>query len=188
MDTTFRDNAIAKNRILLKMALAWALSMSVAVMALSFLCFYAFKHKQTHWLPVCTSEAFSVGESAYSPAYIKEMSKKVMDLRMTYNPETVASRFLSLLHLIPVERQEDFKKILDSEIKTVQDKNISSVFYEESIAIDNRLHIARVKGYLQRTRAGLQIKPQYKGYQIQFAFKNGLLWPQSIQEMHDELH
>lgn len=186
MDTSFRDNAIERCQLLLKMALAWALSMSIVVIILSGLSFYAFKHKQVHWLPVCTASAFSLGETAYSPSYLKEMSKKVMDLRMTYNPETVASRFVSLLHLIPVERQEDFKKILDEEVKTVQNKNISSVFYEEVIAVDSKLHTAKVKGYLHRTRAGLQIKPQYKLYQIQFAFKDGMLWPRSIQEIQDE--
>lgn len=37
------------------------------------------------------------------------MTKKVIQLRLTYNPDTVAARFASLVHLIPASHQEDSK-------------------------------------------------------------------------------
>lgn len=186
MITTYRDNAVLKSRLLLNMALIWAGSASIAVVILSALCFYAIKHKQTHWLPVCASSGFDISESDYSPSYIKEMAKKVIMLRLTYNPETVESRFTTLAHLIPADRQESFKKILDLEAKTVKEKNISSVFYEDEIAVDLNKGQVKVKGYLNRTSHGLQIKPKYKQYRLQFSFSNGVMWPESVKEINDE--
>ncbi|RUQ96648.1 TraE/TraK family type IV conjugative transfer system protein [Legionella septentrionalis] len=185
MDTDYRDNAIVRSQLLLKMTLVWALSSSLAVVVLSFLCLYAFKHKQVHWLPVCGVSEFNLSESNYSPSYLKEMAIKVINLRLTYNPETVDSRFMSLIHLIPASRQEAFKKILDAEREAVQEKNISSVFYEEEIAADTALQQVKINGFLYRTSHGLQVKPQYKTYLLTFSFKDGVLWPESVKEIEN---
>lgn len=186
MNTTYRDNAILKSRILLKMALLWAGFASVAVLVLSGLCFYLLKHKQTHWLPVCVPSGFDISESDYSPSYLKEMAKKAITLRLTYNPETVESRFTALVHLIPADRQEAFKKILDVEAKAVKEKNISSVFYEDEIAMDLNRGQVKIKGTINRTSHGLQIKPKYKQYLLQFSFNNGVMWLKSVKEITDE--
>lgn len=186
MKTSIRDNAILKSRLLLNIAFVWALSSSLGVVILGALCFYAFKHQQIHWLPVCSDSGFSLSNSSYSPSYLKGMAKKVIDLRLTYNPETVATRFESLIHLIPAEKQEVFKKMLDLEAKTVKEKNISSVFYEEAIAVDVNKGQAKIKGFLNRTSHGLQIRPAYKAYLLTFSFKNGVMWPNSVKEIRDE--
>lgn len=186
MDTNYRDDAILRARLLLNMTLVWAISVSVAVIILAGLCWYAFKHKSVHWLPVCASAEFSVSDMDYSPSYLKGMTKKVMNLRLTYNPETVQARFLSLLHLMPANRQEGFKKILDEDAQVILEKNISSVFYEEDIAVDVKLHQAKIKGFLYRTSHGLEVKPQYKTYLVTFGFKNGVLWPESVKEVEHE--
>ncbi|MDP1615085.1 MAG: TraE/TraK family type IV conjugative transfer system protein, partial [Methylococcales bacterium] len=83
MNTSFRDNAIAKNRLLLKVSLTWALSSTFAVIILIALNFYTLLHRQVHWLPVCTGAEFSIGDKTYSPEYLKEMTQKVADLRLT---------------------------------------------------------------------------------------------------------
>lgn len=185
MDTQFRDNAIAKNRLLLKLILVWALSSTCAVIVLAFLCFYTLAHRQVHWLPVCTGAEFSIGDGAYSPEYLKEMTQKIADLRLTYNPETIDARYRMLSQLIPANLQESFKKILDAERTTVHEKNVSSVFYAEKVAVNVAQNQGKIEGLLYRTSHGLQLKSQHKVYQLQFSFYNGLLSLQSIQEIHD---
>lgn len=184
MNRLFRDNVLLKNKVLLNLTLAWALSATIAVFILGGLCFYVVKNKETHWLPICAEDGYFLGNSSYSPSYIKDMTKKVIQLRLTYNPETVASRFTSLVHLIPASHQEAFKKILDSEVSVVKEKNISSVFYEDGIEIDLSNVQAKVKGTLNRTSHGLEVKPQHKEYLVQFAYLQGMMWPKSIQEVH----
>ncbi|KTD47440.1 putative conjugative transfer protein TraE [Legionella quinlivanii] len=184
MNRIFRDNVVLKNRVLLNLTLAWAFSATFAVIILGGLCFYVVKHKETHWLPICTEEGYFLGNASYSPSYIKDMTKKVIQLRLTYNPETVESRFATLVHLIPASHQEAFKKILDSEIGVVKEKNISSVFYEKDIEIDPSNVQAKIKGTLNRTSHGLEVKPQAKVYLVQFSYKQGMMWPMSIQEVH----
>ena len=185
MQTSFRDHALAKNRLLLKVLLMWAISATAAVMVLSFACAYAFQHKEVHWLPMCTGAEFSISDRTYSPAYLKEMTEKVADLRLTYSPETVASRNATLLRTIPANHQEAFKKQLLSEQKTVQDKNISSVFYAEKVSVDVSQTQGKITGLLHRTSHGLQLSPKRKTYQLQFVFKNGLLGLQSMKEIND---
>ena len=188
MQTSFRDHAIAKNRLLFKLTLLWAIATTVAVLALSALCCYAMLHRQVHWLPICTQTEFSIGESAYSPSYLKQMTEKVADLRLTYNPETIDARYAMLIHLLPANYQESFKKLLDTEITTVHEKGISSVFYAEQIAVDISHHQGQIAGLLYRTSHGLQLNPQHKTYQIQFSFNHGLLALNSIKEISDAKH
>ncbi|CZL46416.1 TPA: TraE/TraK family type IV conjugative transfer system protein [Legionella pneumophila] len=186
MDTSFRDNAIAKNRLLFKLTLIWALSSTFAVIVLCALNFYTLLHKQVHWLPVCTGLEFSIGDKGYSPEYLKEMTQKAADLRLTYNPETIDARYTMLSHLIPAKYQESFSKLLDAERKTVHDKNVSSVFYAEKVSVDVTKNQGQIEGQLHRTSHGLQLKPQHKMYRVQFSHQSGLLNLVSIQEIHHE--
>lgn len=185
MDTRFRDDAIAKNRLALKLTFLWALLSSMSLILVTLLCFYGIKHQNVRWLPLCGVD-FEVGDLAYSPSYLQEMAKKVADLRLTYNPETVASRFNALVHLAPINKQEPLKKVLDQEIKTIIRKNISSVFYSQKISVDIKHHQANIEGELCRLNHGLEMKPEHKTYLLTFTFKDGLLSPDSIKDItHD---
>lgn len=184
MNTSFRDDAIAKNKLILRLTLIWALSSTLAVIILSGFCVYTLTHRQIHWLPVCTGGDFSIGMSTYSPSYLRKMTKKVADLRLTYNPETIEARHAMLLHLVTAKHQDSFNKQLDTEHIAVHEKNVSSVFYDEKISVDVFHHQAQIEGLLYRTSHGLQLKPQRKRYQVQFSFTNGLLELLSIKEVH----
>ena len=183
MQTSWRDNAVAKNRLMLKLTLLWAMSSSVAVVVLAALCYYTVEHRQIHWLPVCTGGEFSIGDSAYSPEYLKKMTEKAADLRLTYNPETIESRNTTLIHLIPANHQEAFKRLLDAERDTVVKKNISSVFYAEHVSVDIKLNQGQIDGLLYRSSHGLQLSPKHKTYNLQFSFNNGLLGLESVKEI-----
>lgn len=185
MQTSFRDNVLSKNRLLLNLTLLWAMGTTIALMVLTVLCAYVMVHKETHWLPVCTGSEFSIGESAYSPAYLKEMTLKVADLRLTYSTSTIESRYAMLLELVPSNHQEAFKRLLDSERETVAAKNISSVFYAEKVTVDVKKAKGLVQGLLHRASHGLQLNPEHKTYQFQFSFRNGLLGLESIKEVAD---
>ena len=188
MHTSFRDNSISRNRLLFKLTLLWAMSSTLAVIILACVCFYVVGHQQTHWLPVCTSEDFSIGGRNCSPHYFKEMTQKVADLRLTYNPDTIESRYTMLEHLIPANHQEAFKRLLDEEKSTVLTKQISSVFYAETLRVDVEHATGVIAGVLVRTSHGLQLSPQHKTYRLQFSFHQGLLGLQSIEEIHDDTH
>ncbi|HHF7349660.1 TPA: TraE/TraK family type IV conjugative transfer system protein [Legionella feeleii] len=187
MDILYRDDVIARTRLLLKWVLAWAISSSLAVVTLSLLCAYVVKHRQTHWLPLCTGSEFNIGETAYSPGYLKDLALKVIDLRLTYSPDTIEARVEQLVHLIPADFQRHFKRRLEEEVRTVQEKNISSVFYADvdHIEIDISHHQGRVAGVLHRTSHGLPLKEERKTYLLQFALKSGLLMLQSIKEVSE---
>ena len=186
MQTSFRDNAIQRNRLLLKLTLLWAMGSTIAVLVLAALCFYVIAHHETHWLPVCTGEELSIGGSSYSPGYLKEMTAKAADLRLTYNPETIESRYKALSHLIPANHAEAFQRLLEAEKGAVFSKDMSSVFYAERIDVDVHHAQGQISGQLVRTSHGLPLNPQQKTYLLQFSFKNGLLGLESIKEITDD--
>jgi len=183
MDTKFRDDAVSKYRLSLRIAFIWAITSSIILCAVLFSGLYYIKHQKTRWLPICTTTDFYIGESGYSPSYLREMSRKVSELRLSYNPETIDARYQQLIHLAPIKTQRTLTQILDEEIKVVKEKNISSAFYSDRILVDSKHHKARVSGFLHRSSRGLVIKPEYKSYDIQFSFKHGELSPVSILEV-----
>jgi len=183
MNRLFRDDILMRNKVLLQLTLAWACSATLAVIIFGGICFYVVKNKETHWLPVCAEDGYFIGNASYSPSYLYDMTQKIVQLRLTYSPDTVDARFATLAHLIPASHQEAFKKILDAERNVVKEKNISTVFYDSSIDIDPSKGQATVKGMLHRISHGLEVKPQRKEYVIQFAYKQGMMWPKSIQEV-----
>ena len=129
---------------------------------------------------------FDVDKSETSVPDLKEMTVKATDLRLTYSPDTVESRYSTLLHLVPANFQESFKQQLDEEIATVKSKNISSVFYAEKVAVDVNHHQGQIEGELYRTSHGLEVNPQHKAYLLQFAFKQGVLSLKSVKEVSHE--
>jgi conjugal transfer pilus assembly protein TraE len=185
MKTDFRNNQLSKQRMMVLMTLCWAVSATLGVVFLGSLCLYLAKTQQTHWLPVCTESELTLGASSYSPSYMKEMAKKIMNLRLTYNPETVEGRFASLAYLIPAKEQQAFKKLLDEEALSIKENEISSVFYEENFAPDLKLNQAKIDGELHRAKHGVWLEPKKARYLIQFSFNQGQLWPQSIKELDD---
>jgi len=186
MELSYRNDAIAKNKLLFKLTLLWALTVTAAVIVLAAACLYAILHRQVHFLPICTGAEFSVGDRSYSPSYLRQMTEKVADLRLTYNRETIDGRYETLLHLVKSRQREPLKKLLDKEIEAVHEKHISSVFYVESIAVDVVHSQARIKGMLDRTSHDLALESRHKSYQLQFAYSNGSLELESIKEINDE--
>lgn len=137
MNSVFRDNVLSKNKVLLHLTLAWAVTATLAVLILGGLCVYVVNNKETHWLPICTEDGYFLSNSSFSPSYIKDMTKKVIQLRLTYNPDTVAARFASLAHLIPASHQEAFKTILDSESAVVKEKTLVPYFMKRTFTLMN---------------------------------------------------
>jgi len=186
METRFRDDALARNQLALRVTFVWAVIASASLLIVGIMGLQLYKHKETHWLPLCTDGAFSIGESSYSSSYLQQMAKKVADLRLTYNPETVVSRYRVLTHLATPSMQEALNQQLRIEISAIKKKNISSVFYPESIAVDTAHNSAKLKGLLHRSSHGLQLSPVPKIYLIKFVFQSGVLSPVSIEEVSHE--
>ncbi|STX81255.1 conjugative transfer protein TraE [Legionella busanensis] len=186
MDIKFRDDAISKNRLVLRITFIWALVSSCSLLVVTVMSFHAFKHQKMLWLPVCSPTDFSISETDYSPGYLKEMAKKVIDLRLTYNPETIESHYKMLANLTMSNYQEQINRLLSHEIASVKKKSISSVFYTDKVSVDTKHHEALVSGFLHRTSHGLALEPSYRQYKLSFAFKNGELSPISIIEVKNE--
>lgn len=186
MDTRFRDNTIAKNRLILRLALIWAASSSLIALVLTTLCFYVVLHKETHWLPMCSSGQYQISQKYMSPNYIRDIAERVVDLRLTYNKDTVESRFDALLMLVEVGHMESLKNLLKDEQKTIVDKDIASVFYVQGIALDIPHQKAKVHGKLAQASHGIALPDAIKTYELTYTYKSGLISILSMKEVTDE--
>ena len=186
MDTGFRDNTIAKNRLVLRLTFIWAIATSLVSVILAGLCFYVVVHKETHWLPMCTRGQYQISQKYMSPNYIRDIAERVVDLRLTYNKDTVESRFDALLMLIEPSHMESLKNLLKDEQKTIIAKDIASVFYVEEIALDIPHQRAKIHGKLIQTSHGIALPDALKTYELTYTYKSGLISILSMKEVADE--
>ncbi len=185
MDIRFRDNTLAQNRLILRMAFIWALSSSLIAIILVFLCVYINSNRETHWLPMCLSGQYRISQQHASPNYIKDVIEHAIDLRLTYNKDTVASRFDAFLMLATPNHIESLKALLKEEQKTIVSKNIASVFYVEGIALNINKHKAIVDGTLSETSNSVALPSLHKSYELYYQYSGGLISILSMKEVHD---
>lgn len=181
MKTIHRNNIVARQKRTMRAILAWAISSSISLIIVTILCGYAFLSRPIKLIPMCGSEVV-ISDTSYSPEYLLESAKKIAHLRLTFNPETVSSQYAKLLNFTDLKHQASIKNYLNKEIKTVQHKAISSVFYINKVKVDITKNKAVLTGELDRSSHGIALKPEQKQYEIQFSF-NGTLQLKSIKEL-----
>ncbi len=186
MDIRFRDNTLAQNRLILRLTFIWALSSSFIAIILVFLCVYINSSRETHWLPMCLSGQYHISQQHASPNYIKDVIEHAVDLRLTYNKDTVESRFDAFLMLVAPNHIESLKALLKEEQKTIAAKDIASVFYVEGIALDMNKHKAMVHGRLSETSHSVALPSLHKSYDLSYQYSAGLISILSMKEVHDE--
>lgn len=164
----------------------WAISTSVVAVILAGLCFYMLLHKETHWLPMCSSGQYQISQQTMSPNYIRDIVERVVDLRLTYNKDTVESRFNALLMLVEPSHIESLKGLLNDEQKIIVAKNIASVFYVDTIALDIAHQTAKIHGVLIQTSHGIALPDAIKTYELTYSYKSGLISILSMKEVADE--
>lgn len=186
MDIRFRDNTLAQNRLILRLTFIWALSSSLIAIILVFLCVYINSSRETHWLPMCLSGQYQISQRHASPNYIKDVIEHAIDLRLTYNKDTVESRFDAFLMLVAPNQVESLKALLKEEQKTIIAKDIASVFYIERITLDVSKHKAVAHGKLVETSHAVTLPDAHKVYELSYQYHAGLISILSMKEVHDE--
>lgn len=181
MDMQKRGNIIARQKKMMRIVFAWAISSSIALVVMSLLCGYAFLSRPIKLVPM-TGREMSISDMAYSPEYLVESAKKIAQLRFTFNVDTIKQQYAELVNITQIKYQDPLKEKLKQEISVVNHKEITSVFYIKNIKVDLPNNSAVVTGELDRSSHGVPLKSEIKSYKIQFAFK-GTLALESIKEV-----
>lgn len=184
MITGKRDNIIARQQRLIRLTFGWAVSSSVAVILLIGLSGYAFLSRPIKLVPM-TGNTMAISDINYSPEYLLDSAKKILQLRLTFNPSTIQQQYRELVNVTAIAFQEKLKEKLHQEIDVVNHKEIASVFYVTDSHVDVSRHFAVISGDLLRSSHGIALTPEQKRYEVQFGF-NGSLALQSIKEITNE--
>lgn len=185
MKTSVRDDAIAQTKQLLAVMKIACLALSLAVMVLSGLCFYAFFSKEVVYQPAM-SGAYTLSERHFSPSYLKAMASDFMQLRLTWNPQTITPRYQQLMSMVSPSQASQVRQALNQEIKAVQQRKMTSVFYEDRVQVDVSHDEAKVSGSLQRLDDGVLLPSIPKTYVLQFHYVAGTLELVSITDQHNQ--
>lgn len=181
MKTQVRDDAIAKNRKLVKTLTLACVAQSLSIIVLVFLVINALHSKTIVYQPVISGQ-YSLSERTFSPGYLRDMASDIAQLRLTWQPDTIQARYQRLLALVAPDRVASVRAGLNQEIQAVEKRRMSSVFYEHHVLVDVKHQAALVAGELQRLDDGVLLPLVHKTYQIQFHYVGGTLQVLSITE------
>jgi type IV conjugative transfer system protein TraE len=96
-----------------------------------------------------TSEKVSINDSQASQEYLKQMTKKLVQLGFSYSPVTAQENFDELLQFVDPEHYGVLHKVIVRKIEEIRKSNISSVFFPGEYIYDVKNQRVAVKGVLK---------------------------------------
>jgi len=185
MRTDRRDDAIAKNKQTVRLLKIVCLAQSAAIVALAALVLYFCTSKEIVYQPTMGS-SYTMSERHFSPAYLRNMATDIMQLRLTWNAQTVTGHYAKILTMVKPNVTTAVRKMLNSEIAAIKKRNISSVFYQTKALVDVKNQVAKVSGNLVRTDDGVVLPSVRRTYLIQFHYTHGTLQIVSIADQEKQ--
>ena len=125
------SNLFVENR-LLKFAVG---AMAVAVCFNSLMVYRAVKYQRVVLIPPAMTGTIEFVQGKPTEAYIKDMSRKIVNLATTYSPATARGQFDDLLSLYTSEAYPEASKSWYSLAGRIEESQVSSTFYLEKITL-----------------------------------------------------
>lgn len=125
------SNLFVENR-LLKFAVG---AMAVAVCFNSLMVYRAVKYQRVVLIPPAMTGTIEFVQGKPTEAYIKDMSRKIVNLATTYSPPTARGQFDDLLSLYTSEAYPEASKSWYSLAGRIEESQVSSTFYMEKITL-----------------------------------------------------
>ena len=125
------SNLFVENR-LLKFAVG---AMAVAVCFNSLMVYRAVKYQRVVLIPPAMTGTIEFVQGKPTEAYIKDMSRKIVNLAATYSPSTARGQFDDLLSLYTSEAYPEASKSWYSLAGRIEESQVSSTFYMEKITL-----------------------------------------------------
>ena len=125
------SNLFVENR-LLKFAVG---AMAVAVCFNSLMVHRAVKYQRVVLIPPAMTGTIEFVQGKPTEAYIKDMSRKIVNLATTYSPPTARGQFDDLLSLYTSEAYPEASKSWYSLAGRIEESQVSSTFYLEKITL-----------------------------------------------------
>jgi conjugal transfer pilus assembly protein TraE len=163
------SNIFAENRLLKFVVVALGIAVVINTAGL----FMALNSQRVILVPPIINSKISVSGDKASDEYLKEFTRYILGLALTYNPVNVRSQFSELLAVYdPAEFQSSRKELYELADK-IENTKASSAFYIHSIVNDSEKHRLEVAGTKKTYMVDQKAEDVQKIYLIEYRFENG---------------
>ena len=171
------SNLFAENR-LLRFALV---VLTVAIIFNSFMVYRAVKYQRVVLIPPKMTGTVEFIKGRPTDQYIKDISRRIINLAATYSPATARAQFDELLTYYAPESYPVAQKEWYSLASRVEDSVVSSVFYLESIKLkkDSSLEIF---GNQRQYATDTLLENGGKTYSVKYRLQDGRFYIVSLKE------
>ena len=170
------SNLFVENR-LLKFIIIF---LSLAVTFNSFMVYRAVKYQRVVLIPPELTGTVEFVQGKPSDSYVKDVSRRLVNLAATYSPPTARAQFEELLSYYAPESYPEASSAWYSLASRVEESQVSSVFYLEKIERGEGL--IEVFGNLKQFAASTPLENTSKTYQISYRLQDGRFYLISFKE------
>lgn len=170
------SNLFVENRLLKFVIVA----LSLAVTFNSFMVYRAVKYQRVVLIPPELTGTVEFVQGKPSDSYVKDVSRRLVNLAATYSPPTVRAQFEELLSYYAPESYPEASSAWYSLASRVEESQVSSVFYLEKI--ESTEGVIELFGSLKQFAANTPLENTSKTYQISYRLQDGRFYLISFKE------
>ena len=163
------SNIFAENRLLKFVVVALGIAVVINTAGL----FMALNSQRVILVPPTINSKISVSGDKASDEYLKEFTRYILSLALTYNPVNARSQFSELLAVYdPAEFQASRKELYELADK-IESTKASSAFYIHAINNDSEKRRLEVTGTKKTYMVDQKAEDAQKVYLIEYRIENG---------------
>jgi len=163
------SNIFAENRLLKFVVVTLGFAVVINTAGL----FMALNSQRVILVPPVVNSKISVSGDKASDEYLKEFSRYILNLALTYNPVNARSQFSELLAVYdPAQFQASRKELYELADK-IENTKASSTFYIHSIINDTEKRRLEITGTKKTYMVDQKAEDAQKAYIIEYRFDNG---------------
>jgi len=170
------SNLFVENR-LLKFVIV---ILSLAVIFNSFMVYRSVKYQRVVLIPPKMTGTVEFVQGKPTDSYLKDMTRRIVNLAGTYSPPTARAQFEELLFYYAPESYPQASKAWYSLASRVEESQVSSVFYLEKIKLGD--NFIEVFGNLKQLADNTQLENTSKTYLIKYRLQDGRFYIVSLKE------
>lgn len=163
------SNIFAENRLLKFVVVTLGIAVVINTAGL----FMALNSQRVILVPPTINSRISVSGDKASEEYLKEFTRYILNLALTYNPVNARSQFSELLAVYDPAQFQSSRKELYELADKIENTKASSAFYIHSIMNDTEKSHLEVSGTKKTYMMDQVAEDAQKVYIIEYRFENG---------------
>jgi len=172
------SNLYAQNRLLKFVVVC----IGIAVLLNGFFTYEALHYQRVVILPPVVDRRVEITSNQVDDNYVRLFTRYAMTLLNNYTAATVDAQFDEFLKLVTPSAYPQLQKTLSDMADSIKQLNMSSVFYPQTIKIDDKLHTIEVIGHEQKTAGDTIVEKGRKKYTLKYKIINARFYIDGIAE------